>query len=691
MRIFIALLLTAFSCMAMPPWVNMTTVPSAASYTYQSETLTYGTAITNNGGTISIGDFLAVDTFVVAAKSHGYWSNIVDCSPFAGDQTNAAFVKLKSMNSGILVTNKGFLATDYDKTKGFTGWGGSKYFNIGVWTDFNVSGGATNGGSVWFSDYVTNASVAEGVFGTTTAAPPYFTMLTLGGNFGGGDVRTYTTYGTISAPTAFYYGIGLMGFTCPSANLQYGYQNGYTNSVGVLTGSTTTKTAAVSVFAEGGSLALQNKPLGWYEIDNGIPVSAILPYFNDVSALMRALGRVPDTTHAQQVFLVGGQSLSVGDKTYIGTLTNRNTMALGEGSPIVQSTLSVWRNQRSKLFESPLTETGWRAFADEYNSLESYSPALNPLIINWGYSGANYAQLAKGSTTTITKNGITTNNYQFSVNDISYQQRLQTNIFGTNLVVSGILWVHGEGDASDPVYGSNMMVLQSNYVADISVITHQTNNIPIFLTQQPSYTNQYANSNMLQLATAFPANFILVGPKYQYLSIQGGHLTNSSYEQMGEEYALSVQQYQAHGYWWPLYAVSADRTTSTITVTMTNNWGNAAWPLVFDTNTVAFTNLSMGTVLTNYGIQYSDNSGSPPTITGVSLVGTYTNQIQITLSGTPTGTKWLTFGYPYAGMINLAMNTNSPRTCIRDSCTNVGAITGSNIWDWACHQLISVP
>ncbi len=273
----------------------------------------------------------------------------------------------------------------------------------------------------------------------------------------------------------------------------------------------------------------------------------------------------------------------------------------------------------------------------------------------------------------------TTNRFWATMRAIQRQRDFELELTGRAITVPLFPNVHGETGCTDDNYGADLIGWQASMEAETKAITGQSGKIPFLISQQIACTNLPSNSNMLWLHLNHRDEFTLAGPKYQFqrYSIDGTHFTN--YDQQGELLGKAAEAMIRSGWFEPLRPVAASRSTATITVTMTN-YGN--FGMVLDSNTIPF--------VANLGVGYLDDSGSTPTITSVALSGANTNQIVIVLSGTPTGNKRVTFGYPIAGMVSSGGWTNRPRTNIRNACTNIGIASGLNVWDWAVQGEIAV-
>ena len=103
---------------------------------YNLETVSYYNRLVANGGTISDASLNAVEKFVQDCKNSMVWDKLIEVGPFAGNNLNAALVKLvfPGGGSGVL-TNVNFVAGDYNESGasgGLNGDGTTKYLNTGL-------------------------------------------------------------------------------------------------------------------------------------------------------------------------------------------------------------------------------------------------------------------------------------------------------------------------------------------------------------------------------------------------------------------------------------------------------------------------------------------------------------------------------------------------------------------------------
>ena len=86
---------------------------------------------------------------------------------------------------------------------------------------------------------------------------------------------------------------------------------------------------------------------------------------------------------------------------------------------------------------------------------------------------------------------------------------------------SAIFSVFGESDSASTTFGVDMLNWRSNYITDVGEILGTTNTaLVMYHTQQPSYTNQNANTNMLWLHVNHYGSNQLVGPKLQVVHVE---------------------------------------------------------------------------------------------------------------------------------------------------------------------------
>jgi len=126
--IFLAL---ALSALASPPQQMLLAVTPATSG-YDADAQAYFNAIVANSGTISTASKGYVNTFILAAKSHGYFTKLVCFNMLVGDQLAAAQVQYNgNASTSSVATNHNFVGGDYTEAGGLVGNGSTKYLDTG--------------------------------------------------------------------------------------------------------------------------------------------------------------------------------------------------------------------------------------------------------------------------------------------------------------------------------------------------------------------------------------------------------------------------------------------------------------------------------------------------------------------------------------------------------------------------------
>jgi hypothetical protein len=227
---------------------------------------------------------------------------------------------------------------------------------------------------------------------------------------------------------------------------------------------------------------------------------------------------------------------------------------------------------------------------------------------------------------------------------------------GKTYGISVVVMTHGETDASSTTYGSDLMLLQSNYSTDLPAITGQTQKIPMYLSQQHAYpcykgppigcsatapgTRPLANQFEWQLGVMYPGTFVCTGPKYQYPANpdnDGIHLSATGYQLLGEKSAEAYHERVVLGHnWQPLEPTSVSSSGRVVTVNFNVPVPPLNWDMSLDapliTEWVNGNGFELWSGTTNIMIQSVAISG---------------NSVQIT-AGTDLPTTGLMVGYAMA-------------------------------------------
>jgi hypothetical protein len=312
--------------------------------------------------------------------------------------------------------------------------------------------------------------------------------------------------------------------------------------------------------------------------------------------------------------------------------------------------------------------------ANEATSLvEAAGYTSSPFLMSCnGVGGQPYAALKKG-----------TGPYANGLAQIAAGQSISASL-GQSYAFQAVFLVHGESDhlANNLSYEANLAEWQHDYELDAQALTGQTATVPMFLCQMSSYTAYGSSSSLIPQAQLdasldYAGKIFVVGPKYFLPYSDGVHLTGVGSRWLGEYYAKAYVGTVVQGTpWVPLSPSTVARAGNVITV----DFHVPAPPLAFDTSAVS----NPG----NYGFEYTDASGSPPSIQSVALTGPTT--VAITLSATPTGAN-KRVRYAYTGSPGQPAGPfTGARGNLRDSDATP-SLNGSSLYNWCVHFERSVP
>jgi|GEM_PF-1437459 lysophospholipase L1-like esterase len=181
----------------------------------------------------------------------------------------------------------------------------------------------------------------------------------------------------------------------------------------------------------------------------------------------------------------------------------------------------------------------------------------------FGENGQCMTYLRKGAV----PNGVNGRAFQATLIETQAITRLAV-AAGKTYGVGAIAIVHGECDAGNAAYEDALVQLWSDYNTDLRAITGQTQSIPLLVSQQNS-TNEHSASTLAQwkVGVDHPGDFVCVGPKYQYQSGDGTHLTVDGYQQLGEKFGQVFFERVVQGHdWQPLQPTSIERNGRVITL-----------------------------------------------------------------------------------------------------------------------------
>jgi hypothetical protein len=149
---------------------------------------------------------------------------------------------------------------------------------------------------------------------------------------------------------------------------------------------------------------------------------------------------------------------------------------------------------------------------------------------------------------------------------------------GKTYGIGAIMITHGEADAGNLSYESDLVQLWSDYNADLPLDTGQstTTRIPMLVSQQSSNPTSAGSTSassiaQWQVGVDHPGDIICIGPKYQYPYVQDSsgfiHLSAHGYELLGEKYGQVFFERVVKGSdWQPLQPTSGTVAGKIITL-----------------------------------------------------------------------------------------------------------------------------
>jgi hypothetical protein len=182
------------------------------------------------------------------------------------------------------------------------------------------------------------------------------------------------------------------------------------------------------------------------------------------------------------------------------------------------------------------------------------------------------------------QSGVNGHAYQATLIETQAITRL-AGAMGKTYGVAAVIVTHGESDAGNTNYESDLFQLLSDYQADLSAITGQTQKIQMIVSQQNSINDRAASTLAeWKIGVDHPADVVCSGPKYQYPYYAGDHvhLVTDGYRQLGEKYAQVYFERVALGHaWQPLAPTTIERGDRQVTVHFHVPVAPLAWETTF--------------------------------------------------------------------------------------------------------------
>ena len=189
---------------------------------------------------------------------------------------------------------------------------------------------------------------------------------------------------------------------------------------------------------------------------------------------------------------------------------------------------------------------------------------------------------------------------------------------GKTYGVGAIIVTHGESDAGNRNYEMELRRLWQDYNTDLPAITGQKEKIQMIVSQQNSCADR-SPSTLAQwkVGDDYPADMVCSGPKYQYASPDGVHLTSEGYRLLGEKYAEVYYHRVVLGQdWQPLKPTGVERNGKILTV----HYHVPVMPMVWDTN-LATPHPSIDEWKGGKGFEVSTAAGDRVTISSAAIAG----------------------------------------------------------------------
>ena len=338
-----------------------------------------------------------------------------------------------------------------------------------------------------------------------------------------------------------------------------------------------------------------------------------------------------------------GQSLSIGARSK-GVTTNQpyGNLKLSTGHlpwpvdpadtslalvPLVEPIGRLAPRYPSSWPENITGETPHSAMANEISALVRADSGRDFISVHSavGEDGQGMVFIKKNPT----QRGLNGHSYEAAMIETKAITRL-AKAAGKTFGVGAITVTHGETDASNKDYETQLYQLWQDYNTDLPAITGQTQKIQMIVSQQHSYGDR-SPSTLAQwkIGVDHPTEIVCSGPKYQYPYFSDGvHLTAEGYQELGEKYGQVYFERVILGKdWQPLQPVGAERNGNTITVHFHVPVPPLAWETSFQPPHQSDDAWKQGK-----GFEVSTAAGAKVTITSAEISG---DKVIITCAANP--------------------------------------------------------
>jgi hypothetical protein len=342
-------------------------------------------------------------------------------------------------------------------------------------------------------------------------------------------------------------------------------------------------------------------------------------------------------------------------------------------------------------------ETMSSGLANEVSKLGLASAIHHDMLVSvHGRSGNSYLCLRKGGCDWWPDTHYV-RPFDDAMKEVASAKRL-ADAAGKSYVVRAVTAIHGENDhyayaAGKPAfpmpgtdgvstlndYGDALLEWQHDYEESVQAITNQTIPIPLFISQYSHWNNVPTSVipyMQLDAHRRSNGNVTIVGPTYVLPYSSDCHqLTGEGERHHGEKipkaYKRTIKERKR---WEPHRPIRVTRSGNIVTA----KFLVPSPPLVFDTTLVSDPG--------HYGFEWFDESGRPPAIASVEIIGTDT--VQVTLASAPTGANpRLRYAYTFGGC---AGSGTIARGNLRDSDASPSQ-AGYELYNWSVHFDVPAP
>jgi hypothetical protein len=323
--------------------------------------------------------------------------------------------------------------------------------------------------------------------------------------------------------------------------------------------------------------------------------------------------------------------------------------------PLVEPVGRLTTNYPSSWPENIRGETPHSAMASEITALVRANLGREFVSIHSavGEDGQAMTYLKKNAI----QNGVNGRSYEAAMTEVKAITRL-AKAAGKTYGVGAIIVTHGETDAMNRNYEKELRRLWRDFNTDIPAITGQKQKIQMILSQQNLFEfGSGSTLAQLKVSADYPADMVCSGPKYQYPTVDGAHLTGEGYRKLGEKYGQVYYERVILGRkWQPLAPVHIERNGKIITL----QFRVPTPPLVWDTNFAAPPQ-AIAEWKNGKGFEVSTAGGKRVAIASVAISG---DAVVVTCASDPGS----------GAQVGYAMNRWG---LLRDSDPFIGATTGT--------------